>query len=32
MLQGFEQIEMRQVSSAGDLLLNAPSARFQGWV
>jgi ubiquinone/menaquinone biosynthesis C-methylase UbiE len=31
MLQGFEQIEMRQVFSPGDLLLNEPSARFQGW-
>jgi ubiquinone/menaquinone biosynthesis C-methylase UbiE len=31
MLQGFEQIEMRQVFSPGDLLLNAPSTRFQGW-
>jgi ubiquinone/menaquinone biosynthesis C-methylase UbiE len=31
MLQGFEGIEMRQVFSPGDLLLNEPSARFQGW-
>jgi ubiquinone/menaquinone biosynthesis C-methylase UbiE len=31
MLQGFEQIEFRQVFSPGDLLLNEPSARFQGW-
>lgn len=31
MLQGFEQIEMRQVFSPGDLLLNEPSARFRGW-
>lgn len=30
LLQGFEQIEMRQVFSPGDLLLSAPSARFQG--
>ncbi len=31
MLQGFEQIEFRQAFSPGDLLLNEPSARFQGW-
>jgi ubiquinone/menaquinone biosynthesis C-methylase UbiE len=31
MLQGFEQIEFRQVFSPGDLLLNEPSARFRGW-
>jgi ubiquinone/menaquinone biosynthesis C-methylase UbiE len=31
MLQGLEQIEFRQVFSPGDLLLNEPSARFQGW-
>ena len=30
MLVGFEQIELRQVFSPGDLLLNQPSARFQG--
>jgi hypothetical protein len=30
MLQGFEKIEFRQAFSPGDLLLNAPSARFQG--
>jgi ubiquinone/menaquinone biosynthesis C-methylase UbiE len=30
MLQGFEQIEFRQAFSPGDLLLNEPSARFQG--
>ena len=30
MLQGFEQIELRQAFSPGDLLLNQPSARFQG--
>jgi ubiquinone/menaquinone biosynthesis C-methylase UbiE len=28
LLKGFEQIEMRQVFSPGDLLLNRPSARF----
>jgi ubiquinone/menaquinone biosynthesis C-methylase UbiE len=32
MLQGFEQIDFRQAFSPGDLLLNAPSQRFQGWV
>ena len=32
MLQGFEQVEFRQAFSPGDLLLNQPSARFQGWV
>lgn len=31
LLQGFEQMEFRQVFSPGDLLLNEPSARFQGW-
>ena len=31
-LQGFEQIEFRQAFSPGDLLLNEPSARFQGRV
>jgi len=31
LLAGFEQIEMRQVFSPGDLLLNKPSARFQSW-
>jgi ubiquinone/menaquinone biosynthesis C-methylase UbiE len=30
LLQGFEEIEFRQVFSPGDLLLNEPSARFQG--
>ena len=30
MLAGFEQIEFRQEFSPGDLLLNQPSARFQG--
>jgi SAM-dependent methyltransferase len=30
LLHAFEQIEFRQVFSPGDLLLNAPSARFQG--
>jgi ubiquinone/menaquinone biosynthesis C-methylase UbiE len=30
LLKGFEHIEMSQVFSPGDLLLNAPSARFQG--
>ncbi|MGP8143145.1 MAG: class I SAM-dependent methyltransferase [Terriglobales bacterium] len=29
-LQGFEQIEVRQALSPGDLLLNEPSARYQG--
>ena len=32
MLRGFEQVEFRQVFSPGDLLLNEPSARFQGLV
>ena len=32
MLRGFEQIELRQVFSPGDLLLNQPSARFRGLV
>ncbi len=31
MLQGFEQIELQLAFSPGDLLLNEPSARFQGW-
>ena len=31
-LSGFEQIEFRQAFSPGDLLLNEPSSRFQGWV
>lgn len=30
LLQGFEQIEFRHAFSPGDLLLNEPSARFQG--
>jgi len=30
LLEGFEQIEMRQVLSPGDLLLNEPSPRFRG--
>jgi ubiquinone/menaquinone biosynthesis C-methylase UbiE len=30
MLQGFEQVEFRQAFSPGDLLLNEPSAKFQG--
>lgn len=30
MLAGFEQIELRQAFSPGDLLLNEPSVRFQG--
>ena len=30
-LHGFEQIEFRQAFSPGDLLLNQPSSRFQGW-
>ncbi|HUM04676.1 MAG TPA: class I SAM-dependent methyltransferase [Terriglobales bacterium] len=30
LLEGFEQIELRQVFSPGDLLLNEPSQRFQG--
>jgi ubiquinone/menaquinone biosynthesis C-methylase UbiE len=30
MLSGFEQIELRQEFSPGDLLLNEPSARFRG--
>ena len=30
MLRGFEQVEFRQALSPGDLLLNKPSARFQG--
>jgi len=32
MLQGFEEVEFRQAFSPGDLLLNEPSARFQGLV
>lgn len=31
LLAGFTQIEMQQVFSPGDLLLNQPSERFQGW-
>jgi ubiquinone/menaquinone biosynthesis C-methylase UbiE len=30
MLSGFEHVELRQAFSPGDLLLNEPSARFQG--
>ena len=30
MLQGFDEIELRQEFSPGDLLLNEPSARFRG--
>ncbi len=30
LMSGFEQIELRQEFSPGDLLLNKPSARFQG--
>ncbi len=30
LLQGFEQVELRQAFSPGDLLLNEPSARFHG--
>jgi len=30
LLQGFEQVEFQHVFSPGDLLLNGPSARFQG--
>jgi ubiquinone/menaquinone biosynthesis C-methylase UbiE len=30
-LEEFEQIELRQGFSPGDLLLNEPSARFRGW-
>ena len=32
MLHGFEQVKFRQAFSPGDLLLNEPSARFQGLV
>jgi ubiquinone/menaquinone biosynthesis C-methylase UbiE len=32
MLRGFEQIELRQAFSPGDLLLNEPSERFRGLV
>jgi ubiquinone/menaquinone biosynthesis C-methylase UbiE len=32
MLQGFEGVDFRQAFSPGDLLLNEPSARFQGLV
>jgi ubiquinone/menaquinone biosynthesis C-methylase UbiE len=32
MLLGFEQIECRQAFSPGDLLLNEPSPRYQGWI
>lgn len=31
LLAGFTQIETQQVFSPGDLLLNQPSERFQGW-
>jgi ubiquinone/menaquinone biosynthesis C-methylase UbiE len=31
LFSGFEQVEMKQVFSPGDLLLNQPSERFQGW-
>lgn len=31
MLTGFDDIQMRQVFSPGDLLLHRPSRRFQGW-
>ncbi len=31
MLQGFQDIQMRQVFSPGDLLLHEPSRRFQAW-
>lgn len=31
LLEGFENISLRVVFSPGDLLLNKPSARFQGW-
>ena len=30
LMEGFEQIDLRQEFSPGDLLLNEPSARFQG--
>ena len=29
LIQGFESVEIQQVFSPGDLLLNAPSGRFQ---
>jgi ubiquinone/menaquinone biosynthesis C-methylase UbiE len=32
LMQGFESVEIQQVFSPGDLLLNAPSARFQSAV
>jgi len=32
LLEGFEQIQFRHVFSPGDLLLNEPSARFQGFL
>ena len=32
LLEGFEQVEFRQVFSPGDLLLNRPSARFRGFL
>jgi ubiquinone/menaquinone biosynthesis C-methylase UbiE len=31
LLQGFDDIQLRQVFSPGDLLVNEPSAKFQGW-
>ncbi|MFY9558904.1 MAG: class I SAM-dependent methyltransferase [Terriglobales bacterium] len=31
LLEGFEQIELQQVLSPGDLLLHEPSARFRSW-
>ncbi len=31
LLRGFERIEIKQAFSPGDLLLNQPSQRFQGW-
>jgi len=32
LMQGFESVDIQQVFSPGDLLLNAPSARFQSAV
>jgi len=32
LLEGFEEIELRQEFSPGDLLLNEPSTRFQGFL
>jgi len=29
--EGFKNVQMNLVFSSGDLLLNQPSARFQGW-